>query len=216
MVILTVLVLLLTLALNTTQRTWLLAENRVETAQLARILLQQMERELVQAMGTTNILFRGETNAVYFVAPVNDNPDNLGDLCEVGYRFDAGLGTNFLWQVSRLQTAPSLSNLTDRTWNIYDANWWDGFEPGATTPVASNCVVDLRFSYLATNGVSLPIPYESHQLPYAVRITMGLVDVRAANRLRKVGGPGTTAGGRITNQMLRTSSFLIYLGRMAQ
>ena len=70
-------------------KAWLNSENRVETFTQARAVLDFLSRELSQAVATPKITFYGDVNKLYFIAPLNTDPANQADLCEVGYEYES-------------------------------------------------------------------------------------------------------------------------------
>jgi prepilin-type N-terminal cleavage/methylation domain-containing protein len=214
-------------------KAWLNGENRVETFTQARAILDLMSRELSQAITTTNtpkeITFYGDTNRVYFVAPVNANPANQADLCEVGYEHelqDAAAPGKWTMRIRRRLTEPTAVNIASGgRWDLYTdpTTWWDdaaipvrSFDPNREATLAANSVLSLRFRYLKRDGTPYPPvpPYRSennnNSLPYAVVIFLDSVDSRTAARLKLVPNVGT-AWQPITNSTLRSFSTTVYL-----
>ncbi|HTS19673.1 MAG TPA: prepilin-type N-terminal cleavage/methylation domain-containing protein [Verrucomicrobiae bacterium] len=198
-------------------RAWLLGENRVETFTTTRAALDLMSRELSQAIATNGIVFHGDTNNVFFVAPVSVNSADQADLCQVGYEFDsdvpAGSG-KWAFQLTRHFIEPTSANVLAGSWNIRNSTWWNTLPttlPIGDTPsvMATNCIVNLQFEYLnsAGNLITPPINYVN-QLPYAIVIKMYVVDSRTATKLRLA---PTTSWPTITNSTLRSFSTVVYL-----
>jgi prepilin-type N-terminal cleavage/methylation domain-containing protein len=201
-------------------RAWLQGENRVETFTQARAVLDLMSRELSQAIATNSIYFHGETNRVFFVAPVSVNPADQADLCQVGYEFDPGspgtpIGSGWAFQIVRHLIEPTSANMTGN-WNIYSSTWWNSLPatpPAGDTSVllATNCIVNLQFQYINSSGNLITIPptgFTQNSLPAAIVISMSVVDTRTAAKMRSV--PSTAWQG-ITNSTLRSFSTTVYL-----
>lgn len=74
---------ILSVVFNTGLRSYRQGKDLLEITRKAQLILGQMSRELVGAMVGPYITFRGESNAIYFMAPV-ENSSKL-DLCEIGY-----------------------------------------------------------------------------------------------------------------------------------
>lgn len=208
-------------------KAWLKGENRVETFTQARATLDFLSRELSQAVATPKITFYGDTNKVYFIAPVNTDPANQADLCEVGYEYesvDTGSGKPTL-KITRRLTLPTAANVAVNSyWDFYanPSKWWNdsaeptgSFDPNGQATLATNNVLNLRFEYLKKDGTFFPVtsPYRSelngNTLPYAVLISLDVVDSRTATQLRLVQNTGT-AWQTITNSTLRSFSTLVY------
>ena len=212
-------------------KAWLQGANRIETSTTARAALDYMSRELALAMAapatanTPNIYFYGDAGHVNFVAPVNSNPQNLSDLCEVGYGFelvDPANPKNLTMKITRHYIEPS--TIANATLPYTTLRWWSAF--GTPPPVgademadlATNCVVNLQFQYYDQNGhlIAVPPSYQNNKLPYSIVISMGVVDSRTATKLALV--PAVATGGTtwqsITNSTLRTFSRTIYLSNV--
>jgi type II secretory pathway pseudopilin PulG len=214
MSVLVVLIALLAAAFNQTKIAWMNSENRMATYQQARSILDFMSTELMQAVAATNILFHGQPDAVFFVAPVGGDTNDVSELCEVGYVFAPGAAPDYLWQVSRRFTPPSTANLTGSPplWNIHDPEWWDGAGGFASERILlSNSVLNLSFGY-TVNG-AFTTSHTGATLPEAVQITIQVVDERAARRLRLMSGD-SAAFERLTNESARVFSTYVHL-RMA-
>jgi prepilin-type N-terminal cleavage/methylation domain-containing protein len=224
MAILGVMVVMLFSVFEQINKAWLTGENRVETFTDARAVLDLMSRELSQAITTTNapnqITFYGDTHRVYFVAPVNTDPANQADLCEVGYEYVPGAAPSFYWEITRRLTVPSPANI-GTFWDFYTdpTSWWDD-TGGKSFPkpdgiLASNTIVNLTFQYLDINGHVLATPYRSevngNRLPYAVVVALDAVDSRTATKLKLVGGPSTSAGQSILKPTLRSFTTTVYM-----
>jgi prepilin-type N-terminal cleavage/methylation domain-containing protein len=205
-------------------KAWLTSESRVETFTQARAILDLMSRELSQAVATQKITFRGEANKVYFIAPVNTNPANQADLCEVGYEFEStDLPGKPTLKITRRLTQPTPLNIgAGGYWDFYanPAAWWavTSFDPSTEAVLATNCILNLQFQYLKKDGTLFPTPYQSqfhlNSLPYAIAIYVDAVDSRTAARLRLVPNVGT-AWQPITNSTLRSFSTIVYLPNTA-
>ena len=208
-------------------KAWLKGENRVETFTQARAILDLMSRELSQAVATPKITFYGDTNKVYFIAPVDASGTNQADFCEVGYEYElVDASSKPTLKITRRLTLPTIANIAANSyWDFY-ANptaWWNdsaeptgSFDPNGQATLASNSVLKLRFEYLKKDGTLFPTttPYRSeannNSLPYGVLIYLDVVDSRTATQLRLVGNSGT-AWQSITNSTLRSFSTVVYL-----
>jgi prepilin-type N-terminal cleavage/methylation domain-containing protein len=200
------------------QKAWLQGENRVETFTQARAILDLMSRELSQAIAANGITFHGETNRVFFVAPVANNPSDQADLCQVGYEFDPNLPQltgAWAFQITRHFIEPTSANVLANNWNIR-STWWSTLPltaPAGDNPsiLATNCIVNVQFQYFnsAGNAISPPV----NQLPYAVAISMDVVDSRTVTKMRAVPSPSlfNQTWQNITNSTLRTFYTKIYL-----
>jgi prepilin-type N-terminal cleavage/methylation domain-containing protein len=193
-------------------KAWLNGENRVETFTQARAILDLMSRELSQAIATSKISFHGELNKVYFVSPVNANPDNHADLCEVGYEFDK---TAYPFTFTRKLTEPTTANIPT-PWNFYTiASWWTSFDPTKDTVFKDGTILNLEFHYEDANGnydqAPFTPPFTQNKFPSAIVIYIDCVDSRTAARLQVVGGPTTIAGQNITKPAVRSFSTTVYL-----
>jgi prepilin-type N-terminal cleavage/methylation domain-containing protein len=186
-------------------KAWLNGENRVETFTQARAILDLMSRELSQAIATSKIPFHADTNTVVFVAPVNAQGDPAADLCEVGYVFNPNAYT----------LTRKLTQSTHANWDFYGGGlWWNSFDTNKNAVLANDTILNLTFQYLDVFGNPIPaLPQDLNKLPYAVLISMGVVDSRTAAKLRLVPIPPNpiTAWQTITNSTLRSFSTLVYL-----
>ena len=171
------------------QKAWLTGENRVETFTQARAVLDLMSRELSQAIATNGIAFHGETNRVFFVAPVSSNPSDQADLCMVGYEFDPRLPLTGDWafQFTRHCITAATTNMA-ANWNIYSTTWWSSLPLTAPAGdnsfiLATNCIVNVQFQYFKSDGstISPPFNYVS-KLPYAIAISIDVVDSRTITK----------------------------------
>jgi prepilin-type N-terminal cleavage/methylation domain-containing protein len=207
-------------------KAWTNGENRVETFTQARAILDLMSRELSQAVATPKITFHGDVNAVYFVAPVNSDPANQADLCEVGYEYElTGLTGPPAWtfKIRRRLTEPTPGNIVSGLWKFYanPAGWWTpastSFDPNREATLATNSILGLQFRYFdnSTPPIAYATPYNSQahndKLPYAIQISVDAVDSRTVAKLKLVGGPGTSAGQTIIKPVLRSFSTFVYL-----
>ena len=204
-------VVMLFAAFNQASRAWTTAENRVETFTDARAVLDLMARELSQAVATPNITFHGDNQAVYFVAPVNSNPANHADLCEVGYEYRTV--TPYEWKIVRHLTEPTTLNIASGGfWDFYNnATWWQTFDPNAEASLATNSILNIQFTYLNANGTPITIPFgglTANTLPAAIVISLDAIDSRTATRLRLV---PAAAWLPITNSTLRSFSITVYM-----
>ena len=207
-------------------KAWLNSENRVETFTQARAIMDLLSRELSQAVATPKITFYGDVNKVYFIAPVNTDPANQADLCEVGYEFELlDTAAKPTMKVIRRFTQPNALNVIAGSgyWDFYENPfaWWNdaaeptrSFDPNTQATLATNGVLNLQFQYLRRDGTAFPTPYQSqanlNSLPYAVAIYLDAVDPQTATRLRLVPNVGT-AWQAITNSTLRSFSTIVYL-----
>lgn len=81
-----IIITVLSIIFNTGLRSYRQGKDLLDITRSAQLILGQMTRDLVGAMVGPNIIFKGEPNAVYFMAPIAD--DDKLDLCEVGYIFE--------------------------------------------------------------------------------------------------------------------------------
>jgi len=208
--ILAVLSALLFAAFNQGTKVWLQSENRVETYTQARATLDFMANEISQAVTSSNVCFYGDATHFYFVAPVGaGSVNNCADLCEIGYVFDPTLRT-----LTRKFAAPTTANIGNGNWNIINngSAWWGvgAFDPSQVV-LATN-VLNLTFAYLDQNLYPLTLAQtttlpNNTNLPYAIQITMNVIDSRAAARL-SVAGTSTNA---IINESMRPFYRLVYI-----
>ena len=206
-------------------KAWLSGENRVETFTQARAILDLMSRELSQAIATPKITFYGDLHKVYFVAPVNTDPANQADLCEVGYEHelqDPLPPGNLTLRIRRRLTEPSAANIAASRWDFYadPTTWWDdavptkSFDANREAILAANSIVNLTFQYLKADGTPFPsaTPYRSeangNRLPYAIVIGLYAVDSRTATKLKLV---PAAQWGSITNSALRFFTTTVYM-----
>jgi prepilin-type N-terminal cleavage/methylation domain-containing protein len=204
--ILAVLSALLFAAFNQGTKVWLQSENRVETYTQARAVLDFMANEISQAVTSSNVCFHGDATHFYFVAPLSAS--NRADLCEIGYVFDPTLRT-----LTRQFTAPTTLNIGGN-WdiNINGSSWWNAFDLSAQVVLATSNIVNLTFAYLDQNLYPLPVANttifpNNTNLPYAIQITINVIDSRAAARL-SVAGTSTNA---IINESMRPFYRLVYI-----
>lgn len=189
-------------------KAWLNSENRVETFTQGRAILDLLSRDLSQAIATPKIPFYGkDANNIYFVAPLNTDPANQADLCEVGYEFDPATFT-----LTRRLTEPTPGNISG-IWDFYtNPNWWipSSFDPKNNVVLANNTILNISFQYLDINLVPITYLAPANKLPYGVSITIDAVDSRTFARLKLVPNVGT-AWQSITNSTLRKFSAFVYL-----
>lgn len=186
-------------------KAWLNGEGRVDTFTQARAILDLMTRELSQAIATSKVPFFGkDPNDVYFVAPLNTDPNNQADLCEVGYEFNPVAFT------LRRRFTASGGNIGG-TWDFYTrpGAWWRTFDTSQDFFLANDNILNVQFVYLDRTLGSIPTPVVN-QLPYAIQVSMYLVDNRTVTRLKLVPNVGT-AWQSITNSTLRSFSTLVYM-----
>jgi hypothetical protein len=192
-------------------KAWLNGENRVETFTQARAILDLMSREISQAVATPNVQFYGDSQKIYFVAPVNTAPANKADLCEVGYVFDPVKLT-----FTRDLTEPTAPNIASAAWNIYAPTWWSSgtFDKQSVLENPTN-ILNVTFQYFdpAQNKWVAPYP-NNNKLPSAVQVYVDTVDSRTVSRLRLVNNVGT-AWQAITNSTLRSFSTIVYLSNIS-
>ena len=187
-------------------KAWLQGENRVETFTQGRAILDLMSRELSQAIATTNIQFSGTPQSVFFVAPLNTNPTNQADLCEVGYVFDPVAFT-----FTRDFRAPTSANIASSAW-IYAPAWWSSGTFDRQTPLANPTnILSVTFQYYDPIAKTWVGNYTGNKLPSAIQMTMSNVDSRTATRLALV---NSAAWGPILNPALRPFSTTIYLSNI--
>ena len=199
-------------------KAWLNGENRVETFTPARAALDLLSRELSQAIATPNITFYGDVNRVYFIAPLNTDPANQADLCEVGYEYESvDTSGKPTMKITRRLTLPNAANVgVGGYWDFYanPTTWWavSSFDPKTGATLATNSILNLEFQYLNKAGTPYPAPYQSqangNTLPYAVVISLDAVDSRTATRLRLV---PPSAWGPIKASAVRSFSTVVYL-----
>ena len=105
-------------------------------------------------------------------------------------------------------------------WDFYSnaGGWWATFDAPNDVSLADGNVLNLTFTCYdnAGNKLAPPYPYNAdgsigHKLPYAIVISMDVVDSRTLARLAAVNGPATAAGQAITKSTLRTFSTTVYL-----
>jgi len=220
MTILVVMMVVLFSVFDEINKAWLIGENRVETFTQARAALDYMSRELTQAIAT-NIAFYGDGQHVYFVAPVNSNPQNQADLCEIGYELevtDPSNPKNLTLKITRRLIAPTPSNCAGGAWNPYAAKWWTVFynqpinkSTESSTALASNCVYGLQFQYYDQHGNPITsLPYEANILPGSIIVNVTNMDSRTATKLALV--PNTAAAwSNVASSTLRVFSTTVYL-----
>jgi hypothetical protein len=163
MAILGVMVVMLFAAFDQASRSWLQAENRVETYTQARAALDYMTRELSQAMVNSNLQFLATTNALAFIAPVNTGT-NAVDLMEVVYVLSNS--SPFTYSLVRRASAYGSSACMNygtkppsscggSPWDFYSTtpnpNWPETSDPNRTTDLADN-ITSLQFTLYDTNG----------------------------------------------------------------
>ena len=166
-------------------KAWLNGENRVETFTQARAILDLMSRELSQAIANNNMQFNGTANSVYFVAPVNSNPQNVSDLCGVGYDFEQYDGSSkWTLRINRHLIQPTTVAVANL---LYNSPWWNNFNTlnDTVATLATNSVVALGFQYEDANGNWSTTWGTPTKLPYAITISLTNVDTRAAIRMRQ-------------------------------
>lgn len=204
------------------QKAWLQGENRVETFTQARAILDLMSRELSQAIATNGIAFHGETNRVFFAAPVSSNPSDQADLSMVGYEFDPRLplAGDWAFQLTRHCIAAASTNVSSGSWNIYSTTWWNSLPLTApagdnSSILATNCIVNVQFQYYnaAGNVINPPFDYVN-KLPYAIAISIDVVDSRTVTKMRATSASplfSTATWQGITNSTLQTFYTKVYL-----
>jgi prepilin-type N-terminal cleavage/methylation domain-containing protein len=200
-------------------KAWLNGENRVETFTQARAIMDLMSRELSQAIATTKIPFYlPDANHIYFVAPVNAVVGSpAADLCEVGYEF-----VNLPPSVPATLTR-KFSQSTDSQWNFYTqlpASWAPAFNSTEDAPLAEGSVLNLTFTCYDANGNPLGHPYRAggiggNKLPYAIVVSMDVVDSRTLARLTVVGDPTGISHPQITQPAVRSFSTTVYLSNLS-
>lgn len=82
-----ILIAILSFVFNTGLRSYRQGNDLLEITRKGQLILGQMTRELISAMVGPKIIFQGEANAVFFMAPIAIEDEKL-DLCEVGYLHD--------------------------------------------------------------------------------------------------------------------------------
>jgi prepilin-type N-terminal cleavage/methylation domain-containing protein len=194
-------------------KAWLQGENRVETFTDARAVLDLMSRELSQAIATNNITFYGAASAVYFVAPVNSNPQNLSDLCGMGYDFEQYNNNQWTLRINRHLIQPTTIAAANL---IYSPTWTNNFYTANDTvaTLATNSILGLKFQYMDNKGLifstwpnpTWPSPYI---LPSAIIIDMTNVDSRTATRIREF--TPATLPPSVTNSTWRDFTTTVYL-----
>jgi prepilin-type N-terminal cleavage/methylation domain-containing protein len=175
------------------QKAWLSGENRVETFTQARAALDYMSRELSEAIATNIIFYAPDDKHLYFVAPVNTNPQNQSDLCEIGYEFERqnpGAPPPYLtMRIARRVIEPSSANIANGKWNIYSPTWYTAIagqpiNPLTDAALASNCVFDMYFQLYDQTGALITFPHPAAKgLPASIVIVMTNVDSRTAAKL---------------------------------
>ena len=191
MTILSMLVVMLVATFNQASRSWLQAENRVETYGQARATLDFISKELTQAVTTPNSSFLGSTNAMAFVATVNGT--NNVDVTGVFYQLT---GTAPIFALTRSVVLYSAS-----------PNWyanppsWPATAVSTVNTLAEN-VVSFTLSYTDSSGnPTVPTYWNSTgsagwpstsagqalmiaRPPAGVQITIGIIDSRSTNRVK--------------------------------
>jgi prepilin-type N-terminal cleavage/methylation domain-containing protein len=216
MAILSLIMVMLFSAFEQISKAWTNGENRVETFTQARAVLDLMSRELSQAIATSKIAINGQDNThVYFVAPLNNDPANQSDLCEVGYEyaFTPGIpGTPYTSTLTRKLTEPTNANIGSSIWNIYAALWWNGFDNTKDAILANDTILSLTFQYWDPAANKFVNTYSGNKVPLAIQIVLDAVDSHTVARLKLVPNPvGGTAWVPITNATLRSFSTIVYL-----
>src|ERR1041384_5260506 len=162
--ILGLLVFVLFAAFNQASKAWIQGENRVETFQQARAALDDMSKELTQAMASTNISFLGSLTNVAFIAPINTGT-NAVDIEEVVYVLTTNSPPSLVRRVSAFGSADCTTFnggvCPTTAWDFYPdvalnyRNWPETFDPTRTAVLAEH-VTSIRFEFVATNGTAYP------------------------------------------------------------
>jgi prepilin-type N-terminal cleavage/methylation domain-containing protein len=218
MAILGVMMVVLFSVFDQINKAWLIGENRVETFTQARAALDFMSRELSQAIATNPITFYGDATHVYFVAPVNTAPTNVSDLCEVGYEFDQDVPVgshNWTFQLVRHFVEPSSAANANLIYNpSMSLSSFGSSSPDEPAALATNSIVNMGFQYGTISGNALtfsPTWATPNKLPYAIIISMDVVDSRTAAKLRLVPYTGPPSWTNITSSTLRSFTTTVYL-----
>jgi prepilin-type N-terminal cleavage/methylation domain-containing protein len=168
MAILGVMLVMLFEAFDQASRSWLQAENRVETYTQARAALDFMTRELSQAVVNSNLQFLATSTNLAFIAPVNTGT-NAVDLMEVVYVL-SNTGPTTCSLVRRASAYGSAaancwnygtksSCAGSSPWDFYsNPDWPETGDPYRTTVLADN-ISSLQFVFYDTNGVSASPSY---------------------------------------------------------
>lgn len=211
--ILAVIVTLLFSIFERASNAWIAGEANVDRQRSARISLELLSREMSQAFITTSatqrILFVGNTNWVYFVAPVAPSSDLYSDLGEFSYIYDASANSLVRWY-----SAPTDTNSTAGTYGPA------GRSVTPLTPVTNLAassvlaegVVGCTFQYYDAGGLghfswNSQASTNDNPLPSVVEISLLLVDSRTAAHLPASGTARTNA----IAQFGRTNSMIIRL-----
>ena len=191
MTILSMLVVMLVATFNQASRSWLQAENRVETYGQARAALDFITKELTQTVTTTNSSFMGDTNNLAFVATVNTGTNM--DLVGVFYQL-AGSAPIFALTRSSVQYSASPN------WYANPSSW-PASAVSTVNTLAEN-VVSFTLSYTDSSGnPTVPTYWNSTgsagwpstsagqalmiaRPPAGVQITIGIIDSRSTNRVK--------------------------------
>jgi len=219
MAILGVLSALLFAAFNQASKAWLQGESRVETFSQARATLDFMAQELSQAIQSSNVNFHGLLNEVDFVAPLAAT--NCSDLCQVQYVYTSTppIANPYpTWMITRHFTAPTSANIpavfggTTGYWNPASPTWWTTWDPKTDAVLASNCVLNMSFTYYDQNGNAIPLPYgngvtPNTNLPRSIFISMDVIDSRTAAALATLGVTNAVLASQTVHNFSRTVFF---------
>ena len=157
--VLTLLVVFVTSIVNAVNQSWSLGEQRVETYQNGRAILDQVARDLapaltssslqtVQNISTTNLLSGSNTLQVpnsdnlFWQAPSATN--SYGNICELGYVLvKPSSGSALSYQLKRFFVAPNTryptqASSASRTYQIFDAPFNAVTAPWLTNMTATN------------------------------------------------------------------------------
>ncbi len=193
-------------AFNQASKAWLLTENRVETFVQARAALDLFARDISQAVLRTNsdpqpLILQGGADWIAFPAAANDG---LPDILTITYQMNTE--SNGLCSLRRTATN-TFTVGTGNNWKLTaDANGGD---------VLVDNVVDVSFQYatiVASNQTWSSALPGGNQNPVSVRLSLTIVDSRAAARLAKANAAsGSAVFNNITNSAARTFSLDVYL-----
>ena len=216
--ILSVIVTLLFTIFDRASNAWIKGEATVDRQRSARTTLELLNREMSQAFIATNssgpIVFVGNTNWVYFVAPVAPASDMFSDLGEFSYVYSASPGGGTL---TRYYSAPTDANSSAGTYGPA------GRSVTPVTPITTlaslsqltEAAVYFNVTYYDAGGNGTNIWNSSASgpvdqrgvLPSLIEVTLVAVDSRTASHLPLV----DPARANAIAQYGRTNSAIIRL-----
>ena len=208
--VLVLMVAVLTAAFNQASRAWTTSENRVDTFQTGRAILDLMTRDLSQAFasGRPVAWFDGHsTNQMTFVTAIGGGTGTNTDLSEVEYLFTPGSGSGPGYQVSSLV-------------RYYYYGWGDPLNP-PPSPLTSftdladaGTVLNCSFTYYNSSFTS-NTTYSSainNLPPAAVQIFLDLLDAKSAGTYSNLVKAGNTpAANNVYSNNVRHFSTIVYI-----